>query len=255
VSAAADATLEHRSDDSHSTTEWLPAPAALVGHALYEGALRVGLRIRDLSLLILDRSGHEILAQSAVEGLTLPECLNWVSAAIHKRTGAPPPRPLALRDYDMPDHPAAKGEVFAITAHEDALEELSRWYDNANTLLRRLQATTPNTSTVACWPHHFDIATLITMDAGPENGRSIGVGLSPGDRYFPEPYWYVSPWPRPEIAARPALDSSTDGRWADFGAVLLGSDLVGDGSASTQASKLRSFVHSAIKTARALISD
>ena len=36
----------------------------------------------------------------------------------------------------------------------------------------------------------------------------IGVGLSPGDTYYAEPYWYVSPYPYPGLEDLPVLDGS-----------------------------------------------
>ena len=57
-----------------------------------------------------------------------------------------------------------------------------------------------------CWPHHFDIATLVKLEDGqPANARSIGVGVSPGDEYYAQPYVYVSPWPRFDAGKLPDL--------------------------------------------------
>lgn len=55
--------------------------------------------------------------------------------------------------------------------------------------------------------------------------RSVGVGLSPGDSGYPEPYVYVTPWPYPtgELPALPWGHWHTEG-WT--GAVLRGSALV-----------------------------
>ena len=58
-----------------------------------------------------------------------------------------------------------------------------------------------------CWPHHFDVASLITLDAGAdaEEARTIGVGFSPGDGSYDQPYFYVTPWPYPEADDLPSL--------------------------------------------------
>jgi hypothetical protein len=62
------------------------------------------------------------------------------------------------------------------------------------------------TSPVRCWPHHFDLATLITLPARNACATEyIGVGLSPGDDYYDEPYFYVSAHPEPDPAALPSL--------------------------------------------------
>ena len=54
-----------------------------------------------------------------------------------------------------------------------------------------------NATPVRCWPHHFDIATLLNI--GQENLQSIGIGLSPGDSNNREPYFYVTMWPYPDV--------------------------------------------------------
>jgi hypothetical protein len=63
---------------------------------------------------------------------------------------------------------------------------------------------------VHIWPHHFDMATLLYL---PGHGESmtIGIGLSPGDMNYAEPYWYVPPYPYPQVARFPELDGH--GMW------------------------------------------
>jgi hypothetical protein len=79
-------------------------------------------------------------------------------------------------------------------------------------------------SSVRCWPHHFDLATLITVTAAKETAesiRSVGVGLSPGDEHYGEPYFYVTPWPYPDPKKLPPLPEI--GRWhtKNFTAAVL----------------------------------
>src|SRR6516225_4398905 len=67
-------------------------------------------------------------------------------------------------------------------------------------------------SPLRCWPHHFDLATLTTLTArNPDATRYVGAGLSPGDEYYDEPYFYVSVYPEPDPAALPNLP--TLGHW------------------------------------------
>ena len=50
------------------------------------------------------------------------------------------------------------------------------------------------------------------LEAGdPETARSVGIGLSPGDATFPEPYFYTNPWPRPALDSLP--DAESPRRW------------------------------------------
>jgi len=109
---------------------------------------------------------------------------------------------------------------------------------------------------VRCWPHHFDIATLIALDPGmnPETARSIGVGLSPGDAGRPHPYFYVTLWPYPKDRELPALEGggvwNTEG-WT--GAVLETPALLRAGIGEAQAEQAERFVESAIAACQALL--
>ena len=137
----------------------------------------------------------------------------------------------------------------------DAFAELERWYANAARVLRELREVEGG-SPVRCWPHHFDIATLIPLsgDSDPETARSIGVGMTPGDEYYAEPYWYVTPWPYP---AEPSLQPLAGGgswhteKW--LGAVLPGSRLVGGDPSTGQAQRLAGFLDSALRACRAML--
>jgi hypothetical protein len=109
---------------------------------------------------------------------------------------------------------------------------------------------------VRCWPHHFDIATLIEFapPQGGDSGRSIGVGLSPGDSSYPEPYFYVTPWPYPNDPPLP--DLAARGEWHTegwLGAVLTAPSVIAAGSAEAQAQCVDEFVESALKACRELV--
>jgi hypothetical protein len=102
-------------------------------------------------------------------------------------------------------------------------------------------------------PHHFDIASVVSLDgtSGGLAARSVGVGLSPGDESYPEPYFYVSPWPYPATRKGPALPAGA--HWHTegfFAAVLTGSKLVDTGD--NQGEVLVGFLRAAVDAAREL---
>jgi len=118
--------------------------------------------------------------------------------------------------WEMPPHPLAGGAAYHTTALAPAHTELASWFADANRSLERLRAQyvakVPSVSPVRCWPHHFDMATLILLEGGdPEHARSVNAGLSPGDGSYGEPYFYVSPWPYPDTAKLPPLPAP--GHW------------------------------------------
>jgi len=95
---------------------------------------------------------------------------------------------------------------------------LADTFSMADRQLRALAAAVPGASPVRCWPHHFDIATLVALDSSSTPGqfsRSIGVGLSPGDGSYSGGYWYATPWPYPAVSAWPPL--AAGGVWHQAG--------------------------------------
>jgi hypothetical protein len=98
---------------------------------------------------------------------------------------------------------------------EYLFEELAKWYGNAFLCLNS------RGSPVRCWPHHFDIATQIGSA-----DRSIGVGMSPGDGSYPQPYFYVSPSPYPDVSTLSPLGSGSWHTQGWVGAVLTGEEIL-----------------------------
>lgn len=153
------------------------------------------------------------------------------------------------RHYEIPPHPVDQGRTFD-GSDGPAFDEVAKWFANGFTVLNDLAHRTPQSSEVRCWPHHFDIGTLI--DAG--TGRSIGVGLEPGDDYYNEPYFYVNMSPQPAAERVRSRSLAGGGAWHTtdwIGAVLPGSRLE---KRPGQYSQVREFLDSAITTARQLVS-
>jgi hypothetical protein len=159
---------------------------------------------------------------------------------------------------EIPAHPVGAGAAYDARLAE--LAEVERWFHDSSLLLEAVSAAEEGASPVRCWPHHFDIAVLINLDAGSDppveidEARSIGIGMAPGDDSYPDPYLYVSPWPYPEAAALPKLPPPAYWHTRDWtGAVLTADDLVGDGDERAQATRAASFARAAIAGSRALL--
>jgi len=109
--------------------------------------------------------------------------------------------------------------------------ELSRWFagpaDALEEFAAKLAGMRPGPGPLLCWPHHFDLATLVRLDAGGgESARSVGVGMSPGDEFYAQPYVYLSPWRRFEGSLP---DLPPPGHWHTdgfFGAVITAEDIL-----------------------------
>ena len=219
-----------QSDDSHTSLTWDPRAAALMGQPVTFGGreLRAGLRLRDLTLLF-----HGL--EFPLDGASLNDGIGWLGEQLRALGLDPSPlkRPI---HFELEDHPLMHGAKFSAAPLARELEELAHYYGNAALCIAEVY------SPVRCWPHHFDIAALMVSGE-----RSVGVGMSPGDASYAQPYFYVSPWPAPAPDQLPILHSR--GHWYTegwTGAVLTASQFAGEDSQETL---VRTFIEDALKSA------
>ena len=249
VASAGITFLVPRPDDSHPNFGWVESLGALVGRVLPEREVRIGLRLAEPSLLVIDKDG-KILEQFALDGRSLEDGYAWLTSMTD------PPDGLTRAAYDIPDHPVAQGATISAKPMA-AFEELSRWFANGHEMLVGLAARMPDASDVRCWPHHFDLGLLVNIETASDASRSksIGIGLSPGDEHYAEPYLYISPWPYPDATRLPALESG--GHWHTEGftsAILTRSEVV-EGPVELQSNRFQAFLHAAVDACRNMLSD
>lgn len=263
--------LPHQEDYGEQSFRWAASSRCLAqGTVAAATPFRAALRPAPPALLLLSAQG--VLRELPLDGRTLDEVYGWLAARLGELLGRPLPGELE-RPAGLPGHPVAAGGCFD-AGDDEAFAELARLYGNADRVLEAWAATWPAASAVRCWPHHFDIATLasltpaISMDpmismmeadepmpAAPEEGRTIGLGMVPGDEGRPGPYFYVTPWPRPEGRELPPLPAggtwNTDG-W--LGAVLPAPSFMDPRQdAAVQAAAVESFLRSAADACRLLL--
>ena len=250
VASAGTTFLEPQPDDSHPNFGWAQPVGALLGRTLPGANVRVGLRVSDLTLLLVDRNGS-VGDELALHGKTLVDAYGWLAKATTNAGAELPTRGITRSSYEIPKHATAEGAPFS-SASRDALAELARWFANGFEVLTALAAQMPGASEVRCWPHHFDVGALASLETRPDGSlaKSIGLGLSPGDASYAEPYWYVSPWPYPAPSELPVLDNG--GHWHAEGftsAILTGSELIA-GPPDSQSERLHAFLDSAVAASR-----
>jgi Family of unknown function (DUF5996) len=213
LARAARAFIPAKSDDSHTNMGWDDSVNGFATHAL-PGGERLGLSIAAMALVVLEAKGGPRAA------LALPtrkdsDARAWLDEQLQdlsldpEKLDAPPP-------WEMPAHPIGDGAPYGGASLAAARTELAAWFADAARSLSRVRsnyiAKQLAVSPVRCWPHHFDIATLMTLEGGdPEHARSVNAGLSPGDGSYDEPYFYVSPWPYPDTKKLSPLPSP--GHW------------------------------------------
>ena len=236
--AGAGSLLPPRADDSHTSMSWHDG-SGFVGEPLSGEGMRVGLEPAKLVLWVLDTDLHPV-DELRLGGRTLADARHWLGGALTGRVATRK----AIGSIELPEALSAERKADAAFVEHVEAVELAAYYANANLLLaRRASAGSP----VRCWPHHMDIAVLL---AGPHDGQTIGVGMSPGDSSYNEPYWYVTPWPHSgDFASQPLTGAGTwhSGNWV--GAVLP-SSRVRRHDAMTQYTQVSAFVASAIAASR-----
>ena len=134
-----------------------------------------------------------------LDGYTFEEALGWVGE--HLRVSGLDPAPLALPiHFKLDDRLLLHGARFRLRGREHMFEELAKWYSNAALCLNATQIGSSD--------------------------RSMGVGMSPGDGSYAQPYFYVSPWPSPDVSTLPPLAA---GHWHTagwVGAVLTAEEIL-----------------------------
>lgn len=215
VSAPGKSLLAPEADHAHTNLSWDSRLGVLAGRHVGGASLRAALVFESLELAVLEGSLER--ASYRLAGSTLAQALSWLSERV-----ADDPNRLSLPTHDMPDHAIADGGSFGRAATE-ARSELAAWFANATASVQAVVSEDRRASIVRCWPHHFDVASLITLDPGrdPEEARSVGVGFSPGDRSYDQPYFYVTPWPYPSADALPLLPAGMHWHTEGFTAAVL----------------------------------
>jgi hypothetical protein len=207
-------------DDAHTNLGWDDSADGFVTQPLRGGSW-LSLNIASLTLALHDN--RQALPFS-LHRRTDVEVRRWLGEQLVTRgmdaTALDRPSP-----YAIPERQPVEGAPYDAVDLSDGLTELAAWFANAKRSLEpigaRASARKLEASDVRCWPHHFDIATLISFPA--RNGQTayVGAGLSPGDGHYDEPYYYVSVYPKPDPAALPELPESSHWHTHEFTAAIV----------------------------------
>lgn len=207
------ANLPAAADDSHSNIGWDRDLGAFKSHAM-DGNF-VGLSLASLTLFVTDKDGGNVTLP--LQGCSDEDAAAWLDGEVVK-AGLKGAAGLAL-PYELPED-AAQITTYQVDAQ--TLKALTAWFDLASQTLEEFAANNtalePGPSAVRCWPHHFDIATYVALETGdPETARGVGVGMSPGDEGYNEPYFYINAWPHLDTSKLP--DAIDPGHWHTAGYV------------------------------------
>ena len=202
-SKAARANLSAKDDDSHSNLQWQNKHDALLSHFLDTGqSIQLGFSFSARCLVWLVDGVVE--DQLELRSETEASVKDWVDSRL--ASVLLQPTDLAVMPYALDD----EVNYLRFSELEHAVSALGAWYSYGQQgmeyLVKEYCALCVTTPVVRCWPHHFDIGSLFVLETGdPATSRSIGVGLSPGDASYDEPYFYCSPYPAPHATELPPL--------------------------------------------------
>jgi hypothetical protein len=247
LARAALAYIPARPNDSHTNFGWNDAFGGFVTHSLPDGA-RLGLKVTDLTLTVLEHTGD------ATVMLPLRGCSDaQVRAWLGRQMAARGLDPRALDEPTTYEVPApANGALDEAGGLANLQGVLAVWYSNANAALGacRLDIIKKDLEApaVRCWPHHFDLDTLVTIAPG----RTTGIGFSPGDEFYNEPYFYVSLDPEPDEAS--LLPLPAIGHWhrTPFTAAIATARRIVE--AKDQKGEVEGFLHEAMEIAIKVLS-
>ena len=244
IASAGQTFAKAQDDDSHRSMTWDAERKAFLGEPFTGGyPFRVSLRPADLTLQIIDQTGEE-LGSLPLAGETRRAGYEWLALGLANYMGGVPE--IGRPEYELPHHAVAEEAPFS-EGRDEELAALSALYDSAAAVLEGVAASDGRASTVRCWPHHFDIATLITVEEEEDGhaSKTVGIGMAPMGSGYDSWYWYVTPWPYPDVDTLPALEGV--GAWHTegwIGAVLRGERVVEADAAFRQA-VVRKFVDTA----------
>lgn len=241
-------------DDSHTSLIWDRDIDGFKTQPLKNG-LRLSLQISNLTLALSGGDGAAGVQTIFLSGRTNAEVRKWLGdrlAGLSTGIGdLDTPLP-----YKIPAHAIAKGTAFDAVSSAEGLAELTAWFSNAEILLGEIQRQLIErklaASPVCCWPHHFDLAVLTTL---PKHGAAetgyVGIGLSPGDEYYDEPYFYVSVYPRPDPKMLPTLPMFGHWHTHEFMAAVVPAHKIV--AAGNQQSETAEFLQCAVDAALKLL--
>ena len=186
-----------KADFSHTSLSYEPNAGSFRGAYLKNTEKYVGFDIDGFSLFISDQNGNHI-SEKVLFGLTLQESFDWLASEL-QRLGFSDAEIEFPKYPEFPEHLLKKDSTRFSDQVRKEINLLHKYYRGSYFLFKKFEQSREIQEPIIVWPHHFDMAFLkkLTKDNEKE-GLSIGVGFSPGDEHYNEPYWYVSPWPYPE---------------------------------------------------------
>jgi hypothetical protein len=244
IASAGISFAQKKEDDSHTNCEWSRSLKAFVGNLLGEKKqICLGLNIAEFKLFLL-KENWTIIEEFDLKNKNLDDLVIWLKNNFES-FGLDFDQFTLDKHYEIPAKTISEGGKFLVE-NEQSFQELSDYFSNAEIVFLSYINELTNATPVRCWPHHFDIATLLNI--GNEKLQSIGIGFSPGDNSNPEPYFYVTMWPYPD-ANKVKFTELPAGTWNKegwVGASLTASEIIKNQDEKAQCEMVLEFIDKSV---------
>jgi len=213
--------IEPAADDTHTCLSWEDEGNALVTQEISPG-LVLELRMPEL-VLQFKEEGKRVSHQFVMDDSSPAKVEAWLLVELLHR-GVDRDRLSKDLPYKIPGLMTGDAVNYSTDPAKDELRELSRWYANAASVFGQVRDTyavpEAGPSLIRCWPHHLNLDVVFHRNGG-KHDRSIRVGMAPGDGYYDEPYFYVTPLSCPATEDLPDIPDIGHWHTKDFNAAIL----------------------------------
>jgi len=233
-------------DDHFASLKWNKKNNFLESQPLGKDNFKTAISFNNFSILLLNKD-EKIIGCFELNGITYINAFKKLKELI-KSTGEDVNKLSLSLPYETPSYQTANDIPFNFF-EKSLFVELGNYFNNAFLLLENVVKNRTEATEISCWPHHFDIATLIVLNDSKDNYKSLGVGLSPGDDNYNQPYFYITPWPYPNTENITLPDLPSGGFWHTkgwVGSVLTSENILKFDSTEKQYKAVKEFLNSGI---------
>ena len=233
-------------DDHFASLSWNKKNNLLESQPWGKDKFKTAISFNNFSILLFN-ANEKVIDSFELNGITYSNAFKKLKMLI-KPTGEDVTKLSLSLPYEIPSYQTANDIPFNFF-EKSLFVELGNYFNNASLLFEDIVKKRTDATEVSCWPHHFDIATLIVLNDSKDNYKSVGVGLSPGDDNYNQPYFYITPWPYPntENITLPVLPSG--GFWHTkgwVGSVMTSENILKINPAEKQYKTVKEFLNSGI---------
>lgn len=188
--------LEPSKKDQNAVLHWIPNPKRLAGKWIDtpKGKFRASISFSEGRIYLIDENIN-VIDSFEIHSNTFNQLMVWFEEYIGK-LGLPVENFHVNLPYELPKYATQKKQAFDLSdmALSDAF---AHYYANSRIILEKINSTFPGAGETTVWPHHFDqaISVMLKDSGNPETSSYLGLGMSPGDNYYNQPYFYVNSWP------------------------------------------------------------